>query len=732
MDSLTSRFQKEVFLPYLEFLRSGYRFHPMFGHAQKIWEEKLTAEELVHGPFLEKAQTYQDGEDLERLDLHEATRETVRRRLAGRRLWRHQTDALESILAGNNTVVATGTSSGKTLCYQIPILDDLLRDPSPGLRAVIVYPLNALVNDQLAEWERILREHPGIYFARFTGQTPATQAKYIENLKDSFREELVNQQIAQQELQRSVARKVEERLRSDIPNKLNHCEAIHTNPPQILITNFSMLEYLLERPIDAPIFKDARLKFVVLDEAHAYRGVQATEIAFLMRRLKDRLGVEKLTGIITSATLGKRGDAESEKKVRRFASDLFREEFSLPNPIYGTVAEPNLQQPAAYPSPAQYVKAAEFLRSDSQADIRQHLGMNMAKAGLASVLGFDGNLYRLRKEILTKPVLLNDAAGKLWPGNAGGEDGLQALLEIVASAKTEEYHEDLLATRLHYFVKAQDGLHICLHKECPGRRTQKAAYFVSRKNSLDVPEGNCPECHEKGRKSKLAEVVSCRKCGYLYGALQDLGPRRAQNPEGLDGKTEARPYFDSFSTELGWAADSYWSYFSVEGDLPYPNEIAAEEDDVDQDDLLRSPAELDWCVVCGKKRDDGDGDNCTCSAPHLRKIRIFHRQCPHSGRAEDRGNLYSHEKALLPSCPNCGARNGSGIEPVHRFQESDDEMGLAMAIPLAHFQVTPIKTRASYLENSFVLRTIDSVRPHSRPCWKRKLLLMIWGARLSS
>ncbi len=685
MDSLTSRFQKEVFSPYLDLLRTGYRFHPAFNHAKKIWEQKLTAEELVNGPYLEKSQIYKEGEPLNNLPLHEKTKATIHKRLEGRGLWKHQTDALGLLLNGENAVIATGTSSGKTLCYQIPILDDLLRDPSPGLRAVIIYPLNALVNDQLTEWEKMLGEHSKITFARFTGQTPDTQIEYEKKLRETFREQLVNQHITQQELQRSITQLVEKQLREDIPNRLNHREAIRSNPPQILITNFSMLEYLLERPIDATIFQRARLKFLVLDEAHAYRGVQATEIAFLVRRLKDRLGLEKLICIATSATLGKQNDPESKKKVREFASDLFNDSFNDDNPIYGSPSELVLQQPAVYPTSNKYLKAAEILRDNPKVDLRPYLGMNRSEESLAASLGYDGNLYRLRKEILTKPTLLKDAAKLLWPVDPQAEDGIQALLEIIATAKADECHEDLLPTRLHYFVKAQDGLHICLHKLCPGRKDGKATFFVSRKSETETPEGDCPDCYKIGRKSKLVEVVTCRKCGYLYGAMQDLGPRRAQNPESGE---ELKPHFDSFSTELGWVADSYWSYFSVEDDLPYPIELKSDGEDDDQDDLFLKPAELEWCVICGKKKDDGEGDNCHCEKPHLRKIKIFHRQCPHSGKAKDRENLYSQEKSLLTSCPNCGARNVC-IEPVHRFQESDDEMGLAMAIPLADFQVSP-------------------------------------------
>ena len=297
----------------------------------------------------------------------------------------------------------------------------------------------------------------------------------------------------------------------------------------------------------------------------------------------------------------------------------------------------------------------------------------------------------MRKEILTQPVLLSAAARQLWPNDPQAEDGLQALLEIVAMAKQDETHDDLLPTRLHYFVRAQDGLHICLGRQCPARRDGKPAFYVSRKNE-NSPEGLCPDCHQVDRRSNLVEVVTCRKCGYLYGALQDLGPRRAQNLE--NGKDSPKPQFDSFETELGWAADSFWSYFGVEEDLPYPSQPKAEDEDEDQDKLLLKPVELYWCVTCGKKNDHGGGDNCRCASPHLRKIQIFHRQCHHSSKSKDTANLYSQQKKLLTACPNCGARNGSGLEPVRRFQESDDETGLAMAIPLSHFQVSPRQTKA--------------------------------------
>ncbi|MCX6926792.1 MAG: helicase-related protein, partial [Verrucomicrobia bacterium] len=578
--------------------------------------------------------------------------------------------------------------------YQVPILDDLVRNSSPGLRAIIIYPLNALVNDQLSEWEQILRNHPGITFARFTGQTPDSQKRYEELLRIQVEQELTERepQLSQAQRQRKVEDEMAAHLAKAPTNRLNHRDAIRARPPHILITNFSMLEYLLERPVDASIFENARLQFLVLDEIHAYRGVQSTEIGFLIRRLKDRLQADRTTCIGTSATLGDPGKAESAAKVRKFATDIFGAPFNEPNPIRGTAAKPELRSPSHCPTAAQYQEAATALRqNEPMQGILKRLGVRAAANDLAEVLAHDENLHRLRTTILTKSILLTDAAKKLFPDPTNSPEALQALLELIAASGKEGQLEEFLPTRLHYFVRAQAGLHVCLRNDCPGRKTAGPAFFVSRQNDVtsrgegvpDCPVGCCPDCDAVGRRSLLVETVSCRKCGYLYGALQDLGPRRAQNPDKLPGEPEAA--FDSFSTELGWAADSFWSYFSVETDLPFPKNAGAEDDEPDTENLLGVPKELNWCVACGKKRLQGAGDNCVCSTPHLRKLQVFHRQCDHR-KTE---NLYAQTKKALPCCPNCGARNASGIEPVQRFQESEDETGMAMAIPLAHFQVSP-------------------------------------------
>src|SRR5262249_22209594 len=153
------------------------------------------------------------------------------------------------------------------------------------------------------------------------------------------------------------------------------------------------------------------------------------------------------------------------------------------------------------PTPSQYLKVAEGLRLDPKADVRQSLGASHLQGDLGTLLTHDQTLYRLRKEVLSaKPMLLKDAAKLLWPDQPQAAEGVQALLEIAAVAKSDLSHEDLLPTRLHYFVRAQDGLHVCVHETCPGRCDGKPAFFVSRKNAQGVPEGECPDCYDAGRR----------------------------------------------------------------------------------------------------------------------------------------------------------------------------------------------------------------------------------------
>ena len=217
------------------------------------------------------------GDLVDRGTLHPACREIFRQRSQldafGRELGfhRHQTDAIQIAARRESYVLTTGTGSGKSLAYIVPIVDRVLREGSgQGVRVIVVYPMNALANSQLGELEKFLGfTAPKVTFKRYTGQES----------------------------------------RSDR-------DAILAAKPDILLTNYMMLEFMLTRPRerDELIAGAENLSFLVLDELHTYRGREGADVAMLVRRLRSavRHG-DELQCIGTSATLA--GPRASEQRV---------------------------------------------------------------------------------------------------------------------------------------------------------------------------------------------------------------------------------------------------------------------------------------------------------------------------------------------------------------------------------------------------------------------------------
>ena len=249
--------------------------------------------------------------------------------LIDRRLYTHQERAIRAThVDGLNVVVATGTASGKTESFLYPILFELHRQhlagelEEPGVRAMILYPMNALANDQRERLGAIcgsLREAGSDFeptFGQYIGQTP-------ENAGDRWR---------------NTAARADDRL----PGEFVFRDEMRQSPPHILLTNYSMLEYLLIRPDDSPLFDGERgvhWQFIVLDEAHQYRGAKGMEMGMLIRRLKQRLRDGGRQGpfrcIATSATITSSQGDEDRRGVAEFASELFGEPFSTPSIVFG-------------------------------------------------------------------------------------------------------------------------------------------------------------------------------------------------------------------------------------------------------------------------------------------------------------------------------------------------------------------------------------------------------------
>ncbi|MGH3282181.1 MAG: DEAD/DEAH box helicase, partial [Trebonia sp.] len=273
---------------------------------------------LTKGPVLEATPPYQTGASLRDL-IAGGILPGGFARLGGpalplgRPLYAHQEQAIRKAAAGRNLVVATGTGSGKTESFLLPILSELVRQRDagalgPGVRALLLYPMNALANDQVRRLRQVLAHAPDITFGRYTGETPerpAEGASLFEALNPG-----------------------ETRLENEL---LSRAEMRKT-PPHLLLTNYAMLEYLLLRPADMDLFEGehgGHWRFVVLDEAHVYDGAKAEEVGMLLRRLKHktfhderlRLTVDRPASpqvIATSATVG-----DSPEAVAEFAAKLF-------------------------------------------------------------------------------------------------------------------------------------------------------------------------------------------------------------------------------------------------------------------------------------------------------------------------------------------------------------------------------------------------------------------------
>lgn len=215
--------------------------------------------------------------------------------------YQHQTDAFARLsgVAMRSTLVATGTGSGKTESYLWPILDHCRRNKGkPGIKAILIYPMNALATDQARRIAAAISETSSLHGVRAGIYADAEP----QNPAHEVTAEIV----------------------------ITHRETMRKNPPDILLTNYKMLDYLLLRGRDKPLWArnaPETLRFLVVDEMHTFDGAQGADLALLLRRLKYRLNTPEghLICVGSSATLGSGDEAATE--LRRYAETIFGEPF---------------------------------------------------------------------------------------------------------------------------------------------------------------------------------------------------------------------------------------------------------------------------------------------------------------------------------------------------------------------------------------------------------------------
>jgi ATP-dependent helicase YprA (DUF1998 family) len=600
--------------------------------AEALRRELAAPGALFRGPFLELNPPYLSGRSLRQLaddgivtealcNLRSDIEPSSQRPLPpDRLLYLHQERAIRHILAGRNLVVASGTGSGKTECFLLPVLHDLLTDPTPGVRALLIYPMNALVNDQLERLRNLLRG-TGITFGRYTSELAERETEG----RNKTPQAPVNEIVSRETIRGSACH---------VPN-----------PPQILITNYAMLEYLLLRPQDAPLFNSGLWRFICLDEAHTYTGAQGIEVSLLLRRLKHRLSKQRgeIRCIATSATLIR----DDTAAAARFAAHLFGEEFAATDVVFGESvdlsAAPAATTAASFnawlqiktdlyerllaaandesPAPSLLAEAAAVLDQAGLVDSSTLETAQVASKGevtqfLWHALSANTQLAMLRNLMSAGPLELRDAGHALL--EVGGEtavlgdeeeriETVRRLIEFGALARATKDAAPLLPARYHLFARGPQGVWLCLNPSHAARlqRNGWAELYLDKREK-------CEEC-----EAGVLEMCACRNCGQPFV--------RAFEREGF------------FCSEGRYLADtSGQRYFTWR-----PLAAEAEELETEAEDTAAevSGGALKICLRCRRR-----AEACLCQDASMSATLypVVNRQ----GQASER----------LNTCPRCGTR----------------------------------------------------------------------------
>ncbi len=619
---------EEITKRYLGYLETT--FHIDDPEIATLFQERLETKEFIKGPILEITPPYKTGSSLEEL-IQEGVvshffRDLNQKQLpVNRPLYLHQERALrKSIVNRQNIVVATGTGSGKTEIFMLTILNELFRQKeagtlNSGVRALLLYPMNALVNDQLKRMRLLLETTPDITFGRYTGETEEHQKKAVEkhrNLQGG--DPLVNEIISREEMRES--------------------------PPHILLTNYAMLEYLLLRPSDNVFFDgdySDSWKFIVLDEAHTYNGAKGIEMAMLLRRLKDRV-VESREGVLqciaTSATIG--GGIEDFPAVAEFATNIFGEPFNQEGVV--TAERKNLIHEECWgkPDPMCYPVWQEILSLKNGAVLhdlietgkqygipdtvlQDALSRSDGKPGefLYHVLSGDAYVMDVKSLFSSTPAALNEAADMIFSDEEKKREMLVALVDIAGRA-TLEGSDPLLPARYHLFVRSVEGAYI--------------QFYPYPKVFLEPITRN-----ESDGAPPVFELGVCRYCGapYIVGKTEKKGSDAIL-------KQAIQSYYDDDEKKV--------NYFLLKKSILSENEN--EDDSIELNSEMNiKGVEYNLCTKCGAlDKANRVKPSCSCGAEH----RISVIEIEYNGET-------------LHKCPVC-TRLSPGNSVVGRFLMGKD------------------------------------------------------------
>jgi len=527
------------------------------------WIDTLVADGTLHPLCREIFQIKAPGQVGKKLHLH-----------------RHQTDAIHAAQSGDNYVLTTGTGSGKSLAYIIPIVDAVLRRGSgKGIQAIIVYPMNALANSQQIELEKFLcegfpKDHPPVTFRRYTGQE-----------SDAEKQEII------------------------------------VNPPDILLTNYVMLELLLTRPRERNIVDAARgLRFLVLDELHTYRGRQGADVALLVRRVRDVCESPRLQCVGTSATLAAGGTfTEQQQAIAEVASRLFgalvKPERVIGETLRRVTPEPTMDDPVFIAALTAQVSNPNYR---APTDFARFVQEPLA-AWIESTFGLtaEPESGRLRR---AQPLSITGAHGAAQYlaqltglPEARCEEAIAAMLLAGYRAENPETGFPAFAFRLHQFISRGDTVYASM--EPPYTR------YITTRGQQYVPGD---------RQRVLLPLAFCRECGQPYYVVR-------QQTDAQSGETHYLP------RDLGDQSaepDNESGFLYLNPEAPWPDDPA--------EVLARLPE--DWL--------DTRPDGTVKVKSHLRKNLPLPVVIEAEGKGAPQGVACHFLQAPFRFCLNCGVAYG--------------------------------------------------------------------------
>lgn len=503
--------------------------------------------------------------------------------------YKHQSDAVRhSLIERKNLVIMTGTGSGKTESFLMPILGKFAREAAaspitfsstPAVRALVLYPMNALVNDQLGRM-RALFGDPRLVklfqrwggrpprFARYTSRTPyagmRTAQKDSTKLKsfDEFYVDILRQTHSDEDVEKAEAMRLLAALKErgkwpakpdlagwfgekgdrwidkksgkflravTLPDdsELLTRHEVHDAPPDLLVTNYSMLEYMLMRPIERPIFDKTRAwleanpneKFlVVLDEAHLYRGAAGAEVGLLLRRLRDRIGanLDRFQVICATASFTDRTYAP------KFGAQLSGVPADTFIPIVGTLdlrshsavgQSRDAEVLAGISLDAFYAAESDAERMASVEALLRYRHVETGsdvEASLYQALSDFGPMGLLINDTMKQAVPISELGSRIFPAVESdlANAAVTALMALGSIARPDPKAPGLLPCRIHNFFRGLPGLWVCMDPDCSEVSADQRSDICGK--MFSQPERQC------GCGSRVLELYTCRNCGTAY------------------------------------------------------------------------------------------------------------------------------------------------------------------------------------------------------------------------